>query len=328
VKSLNLLLTAASLGPLLLFGCGNERISGSTTETENVLTAVVFSVDSLLSDQSRYWHVPTAATLRLDSTNVNFLQTDSLGRDLIVEQMDSTPLSFSVVYWDKQAALGRIHVRLDSPQQIPGSQIRLRWKCPLQNRSNPTLVWKGIPAIQVLAINSVLLDDFERATTRSLLPDSASWYNGATDSATVSVPKLDTAGLGRSGHAVHISYKASSVTYQYALLGIAMGKNPVNLHSLDSMVVWVRGSGNLSIAFDRLIAGNKGKAWLHLTLASGWARVRIRPQDFDSASVIGNNIGWNAVRNSITNLSFLVAGGSELWVDDIRLYGINKNDLK
>lgn len=327
MKSLTPLLTAA-FAPLLLLGCGNERISGSTTETENVLTAVVFSVDSLISDQSHFWHVPTVATLRLDSSNVDFSQSDSLGRDLIVERMDSTPLPFSIVYWDRKAATGRIHVRLDTIPWRSDSQIRLRWKGPLQTRSNPASVWRAIPAAQVLAINSILVDDFERATTRSLLPDSASWYSATSDSATVSVPKLDTAGSGRNGRAIHITYNASSVTYQYALLGIALGKNPVNLHSLDSMVVWVRGSGKLSVAFDRLTAGSKGKAWLHTPLTSYWKRICIRPQDFDSASTIGNNIGWDAVRNSITNLSFLVAGGSALWVDDIRLYGVNKGDMK
>jgi len=326
VRTVTHILAAAGIIPLLL-GC-SERIAGSTTETENVLTAVVFSVDSLLSDQNRFRHEPTVATLRLDSSTVNFKATDSLGRDLIVERMDSVPLPFSIVYWDRHASLGRIHVRLDSLQQSAGSQIRLRWKCPLQVRSSPTTVWRAIPALQALALNSILVDDFERTTTRSLLPDSASWYNGATDSATVSVPKLDTAGLGRSGRAVHITYKAPSATYQYALLGIALGKNPVNLHSLDSMVVWVRGSGKLSIAFDRLTAGNKGKAWLHTTLTSGWTRVRIRPQDFDSASTVANNVGWEGVRHTITNLSFLVAGGSELWVDDIRFYGVNRNDLQ
>lgn len=56
--------------------------------------------------------------------------------------------------------------------------------------------------------------------------------------------------------------------------------------------------------------------------------MRIRPQDFNSPSIVGNNVGWEAVRNRVTNLTFLVAGGSELWLDDIRLYGIDGNDLK
>lgn len=328
MRALARLLAVVGVLPLLL-GC-SERIAGSTTETENVLTAVVFSVDSLLADQGRFKHAPTVATLRLDSSNVDFMATDSMGRDLVVERMDSLPLPFSIVYWDRNASLGRLHVRLDSLQLTPGSRIRLRWKAPLQVRSNPTTVWRAISPSQVLAVSSFLVDDFERSTTRSLLPDSASWYSVASDSATVSVPKLDTAGAGHSGHAAMIAYDAPSATYQYALLGIALGSRPVNLRSLDSMVVWVKGSGKLSIALDRLTPGDKGKAWMHMALDSIWTRVRIRPQDFDSASPtgVGNNIGWEKVRDSVTNLSFLVAGGSELRVDDIRFYGIDGNDLK
>ncbi|MEN9355684.1 MAG: hypothetical protein RL318_3009 [Fibrobacterota bacterium] len=322
------ILAAGLSGLLLLPGCGNDRIAGSTTETENILTGVVFSVDSLLAEQSPFKRPPMVVTLRLDSSIVDFKKTDSLGRDLVVEQIDSTPLPFSIVYWDKKVTLGRIHVRLDSSQMLSGSKIRLRWKAPLLNRGNAATVWQGVPDFKVLALNSVLVDDFERATTRSPLPDSASWYSVATDSATVSIPKLDTAGLGRTGHAIRIGYNAPSINYQYSLLGIALGTSPVNLHSLDSMVVWVRGTGKLSIAFDRLIPGSLGKAWLHRTLTSGWTRIRIRPQDFDSASTVGNNIGWEAVRNSVTNLTFLVSGGSDLWVDDVRLYGIDKNDLQ
>lgn len=316
------LLTAAALLPLLL-GCG-ERVAGSTTETENVLTAVVFSVDSLLPDR----HLPSVATLRLDSSLVDFAATDSLGRDLVVERTDGAPLPFSVVYWDRKASLGRIQVRLDSLAKIPGSRIRLRWGCTLQLRSSPAEVWRGITAGEALALNSVEVDDFERPTLRSLLPDSASWYKGGSDSATVSLPRLDTAGLGRKGQAVRLSYAAPSATYQYALLGIALGKHPVNLRSLDSLVVWVRGSGNLAVAFDRLTEGDKGKAWMHTTLTPAWTRLRLRPQDLDTASAVGNNIGWEGVRHAVTNLTFLVDGGSELWIDDVRLHGIDRKDLE
>lgn len=320
------MLVALGLIPALQ-GC-SDRIAGSTTETENVVTAVDFSVDSLLADQGPMRHAPTVATLRLDSSLVDFQATDSLGLDLIVERMDSVPLPFSIVYWNRPASLGRIHVRLDSLQRTAGSRIRLRWKAPLRVRSNPTSVWRGLPASQVLALNSFLVDDFERNNLRSLLPDSASWYSVSTDSATVSLPKLDTAGLGRPGRSIHIAYHADSATYQYALLGIGLGRTSVNLQSLDSMVLWVRGSGKLSIAMDHLTPGNQGKAWLHRSLAMDWTRVHIRPQDFNSPSIVGNNVGWEAVRNRVTNLTFLVAGGSELWLDDIRLYGIDGNDLK
>jgi hypothetical protein len=34
------------------------------------------------------------------------------------------------------------------------------------------------------------------------------------------------------------------------------------------------------------------------------------------------------VRDSITSLTFLIGGGSDLWIDDIRIYGIGRDDLR
>ena len=95
------------------------------------------------------------------------------------------------------------------------------------------------------------------------------------------------------------------------------------------MVLWIRGQGKVSIAFDRLAPHTKAKTWIQPTLDSTkWTRLRIRPQDFDPADGIGNNIGWNATCDSVTNLSFMAWGGTNLWVDDVRLFGVDRDDLK
>lgn len=322
-------LAAIALAGFVLWGCGSDRVSGSTTETENVLTAVEFRVDSLLPSWNCWTCTSTVVTVRVDSSVLNFAKTDSLGRDLVVERQDSTPVPFEVVFWDRQAARGRLHVRIDSPLMVPGARIRLRWGRPLQVRSDPGAVWHAISPAQKLLLNSVLVDDFEQGTTRSLLPDSASWYSAHSDSATVSAPGLVAAGAGRRGTALHISYKAPSATFRYSLMGIRLGASPVSLRSLDSLVVWVRGSGTLSFAFDHLgDSANSGKAWMHKHLDSVWTRLSIRPQDLDTANGIGGNVGWMATCDFVSNLTFLVTGGSELWIDDVRIYGIDRNDLK
>jgi len=322
-------LAAITLACLVLWGCGSDRVSGSTTETENVLTAVEFRVDSLLPSWNCWTCTSTVVTVRVDSSVLDFAKTDSLGHDLVVERQDSTPVPFEVVFWDRHAARGRLHVRIDPSLMIPGARIRLRWGKPLQVRSDPGAVWHAISAVQKLLLNSVLVDDFEQGTTRSLLPDSASWYTSHADSATVSSPALVAAGAGRRGTALHISYNAPSATFRYALTGIRLGKAPVCLRSLDSLVVWVRGSGTLGVAFDHLgDSTNSGKAWLHRPLDSSWTRLSIRPQDLDTANGVGGNVGWNLMRDSVSNLTFFASGGSDLWIDDVRLYGIDRNDLK
>ncbi len=108
-----------------------------------------------------------------------------------------------------------------------------------------------------------------------------------------------------------------------------LGSAPRSLRTLDSLVFWTRGSGLLSVAFDHLRNDTGYKAWTHMLLVdTGWTRVRVSPQDFAAADGVGHNIGWTAVRDSVTNLTFLVNGSGSLWIDDVRLYGINRDDLR
>jgi hypothetical protein len=313
----------------LLSGCGEAPIASSTTETENVLTAVELRVDSLLPDWGCSRCFPSVVTVRADSSVLDFSKTDSLGRDLVVERKDSVPVPFEIVFWDRAARLGRLHVRVDSSLVHPNTFLRLRWKAPLEDRSAPKKVWDSIPWYGRLSLNSVLVDDFEHKSLQSLLPDSASWYSAHSDSAIISTPVLVAADKGRKGTALHVSYNAPAKGFRYALVGIMLRKSPAVLRSLDSIEFWARGSGKFRVAFDHLndsLTG--GKAWAQHSIDSSWTRIALRPRDLDSANGIGGNVGWAAVRDSVTNLTFFVTGGSDLWIDDVRLYGIDNGDLR
>jgi hypothetical protein len=96
---------------------------------------------------------------------------------------------------------------------------------------------------------------------------------------------------------------------------------------MDSLVFWAKGTkgSNLFIAFEH---GDAFKAWMLDTLDTTWKRIRIRPSDFIPASVpAGGNLGWVAVRDSATDLSFILNGGTSFQLDDIRIYGLNFDDL-
>jgi hypothetical protein len=48
----------------------------------------------------------------------------------------------------------------------------------------------------------------------------------------------------------------------------------------------------------------------------------------DGANGIGGNVGWAGVRDSVTDLCLFAARGADMWIDDIRLYGIDRDDLR
>jgi hypothetical protein len=310
----------------LFAACDDNRIAGGTTETDNMVTARTIKVDSLLPEWNHPGWASTVATLRLDSTNMRFAARSPDGESVVVETMDSLRLPFLIVYWDAAARRGRIQVRLDPWLQRPGSKFRLRWGLPDSTRGDSMAVWKGIPDSQRSVLTSVLVDDFEGSSLQSRLPTAQEWSSLSAKPAAISTPDLEDAGSGRMGHALHVNYSAP-IQSGYAYVGVPLGGNR-SLRSLDSIVFWARGTKTiLTLAFDHQGATDI-KAWTPRYLDSTWTRYSIRPSDLDSATGVGGNVGWLGVRDSVTNISFFVAQGSDLWIDDVRLFGLDRDDLR
>ncbi len=315
-----------AVGLALLGGCA-DRVAGGTTETDNMVAARVFHVDSLLEGWNRPMTVPTIAVLRVGASDLDFRQTTMQGSDLRVETVDSLPIPFRIVYWDRDASQGRIQVRLEPHLQRPGTRIRLRWDLRDSTRSDSGAVWTGIGERQRLELNSVLVSDFEQNSLLTLLPYPAAWYTNSGDSASVSAPLRVEAGAGRAGYALYTTFTAP-IRKTFALAGVPLGRRAYNLRSLDSIEVWARGRNTIvTVAFDHQ-GVNARKAWTPVYPDSTWKRFSIRPSDLDPASANGGNVGWLGVRDSVTHLSMFFAQGSEVWIDEIRLHGIDRTDLR
>lgn len=312
---------------LLVPGCADSRISGNSSETENTFAAREVSVDSLLPSWNHPSNAPTVATLRLDASNFDFSKADSTGQDVSVEDLDGASIPFERVFWDKQQARGRLRVRLDTALLNRQSRFLVRSGRDTLERSDPAAVWKDLPDSQKLALNSVHVDDFERGNMQNLLPITQVWYTGRSDSGKINWFTLGAASAKRGGNALGIGYTAKSQTGDYALIGTPLGPGLHSLRALDSLVFWARGSGTLAPSLDHWTGTRGFKARARVALDTTWKRIRIRPSDFESGDGIGGNIGWLQVRDSLTNLTFLVNGGSELWIDDVRLHGIDRDDL-
>ena len=53
----------------------------------------------------------------------------------------------------------------------------------------------------------------------------------------------------------------------------------------------------------------------------------MRPQDFDTKDTVKYH-GWDVTRNRITRFTIFAYDGSSILVDNVRMYGINRDDLK
>lgn len=317
-----------ALSALFLADCATDRTGGTSSETENVVMASEFRVDSILPAWNRPDSGATVATLRLDRQVMDFARTDSLGRDLRIQSPDGTDLPFEIVYWDKQARLGRLRVRIGSPPAMLSFRIRLSWGQAFAARADAQATWQGISLARRTAISSFVLDDFLDGDLASNLPSGAKWYSAASESTTVSIPVVGPDTLGIRGNGLNVAYSADSSKYRYVVVGLDLGPGARNLRCMDSLFLRVRGSGKLSLSLDNLTATEGKKAWIHHNLGPDWTELVVKPTDFLPPGSPTINVGWGGVRDSVTNLSFILSGGTEFHLDEVRIHGLDRDDFE
>jgi len=329
----------ALLIPFAATGCLNERLAGTSTETENAVAARSFPVDSVLPSGDIPLTDPVVATLRLDSSKFDFAGTLKDGLALSVVGTNDQPIPFEVVYWDPSRFQGRIRVRFDSSLRKPGARFDVRSGAEPTNLASADAVWAGIPVEQKLSWTSALVDDFEGGSLlHNRLPNGSFWFQGGFLPASGLASNVN----GRTGSSLHLACTIGQCDNTRALLGATLLANtPRGFRSLDSIELWARGSGRIWIALESLDSIQMGRmqrgrldsiqtkrTWISQELDTSWHRLRIRPADFDAPSGLDGNVGWIALRDSVNYLTLLLENGSDVWIDDIRLHGILPDDLK
>ena len=161
------------------------------------------------------------------------------------------------------------------------------------------------------------------------------WKVQHSEDADGSIEIVD-AGLGRDGKAAHFTCVNDSA-YNWVLMGRALG-GMVDMSNLDSIVFWARASVptdsdkspyisfSLDLNVDSTSELESGKAWVHLDVDTVWNRYVVTPAGFLEADSnnIGGNLGWDAVKHNITDISIFGGTGGEFWIDDIEVYGYSK----
>lgn len=177
------------------------------------------------------------------------------------------------------------------------------------------------------SLPSFVFEDFEGSID--------AWKVQHSENANGSIEIVD-AGLGREGKAAHFTCENDSA-YNWVLMGRSLG-GMVDMSNLDSIVFWARASVptdtsknpyisfSLDLNVDSTSELTSGKAWVHLDVDTVWNRYVVTPDDFlePDSNNIGGNLGWEAVKHHITDLSIFGGTGGEFWIDDIEVYGYSK----
>ena len=315
-----------------------EVVSGDTVRLDSIgmpKYSRAMKGGELVSDWMKPLSPKSVFILRLDSANMNFSELKADGSDLRLLNASGEPLPMRVAYWDSANSHGVVQIKIEDWSDTQGEWI-MKWGNPFAKPLPEIDVWDGLSDSLVLALNSVQVADFENNSSQTSLPSPIEpmyWYKSASEGASINPTKeghfadaLQPADSGRTGKAAHFEYSAPDSGY--ALIATNLSSGVRSLAQMDSLELWIRGDGEYSIALENLVDSDDWKAVYNGVNTSSWSRVVIRPQDFAPADSAGGNYGWNFIKHQISTLTIFARKGSGIWLDDIRIYGINRDDLK
>lgn len=318
--------------------------SGDTIHIGHVLSpakkdyihSMKFTPADLVSDWMRPLSVPYVLVLRLDSTNFKFSEANSDGSDLRLYASNGAEVEMEIDGWDPTIKSATINVRLESLKDTSDTWT-LEWGNTDSEQKLSKNIWEGISDSLWYDLNTVELFHFDSGTIRSDLPAPLTrdnWYiqfhkkDSLTDSVTtsflnsLSVLQSDT--KGRPGKVMHIEY---DVEYpDIVVFGTRLTRHPHDWSRMDSVVVWLRGDCEFEVILETLDEDLNYKASYKGEAQSGWQRLVLRPEDFTYK--LRDYHGWDITRNKITNFTVFMYNGSNLWLDNVRVYGVNRDDLR
>ena len=318
--------------------------AGDTLHVGHVLSpslnGLVQSLDinptDLVSDWMRPLSVPFVLTLRLDSTNFDFSKARDDGSDLQLFTSKGATVPMAIDSWEPDIKSAVINIRLESLKDTADTWT-LEWGNPDATSPKKVDVWKDISDSLWYELNTIEIFNFESGSTRSDLPSPLkrdSWYaqlhktDTLTDSVTTSY--ISTAAITSTdiwlSKVLHVEYKVDFPDIM--VFGTRLTRHPHDWSRMDSLVVWMKTDGEFEIILETLDedynykASYKGKG----AGTSEWKRYVVKPEDFTYK--IRDYHGWEFVRNKITNFTVFMYNGTDFWIDNVRVYGVNRDDLK
>ena len=324
-------------------------LAGESTDVGVLMRkSIDFAADDLISEwmenavAARKAGENVVGFIRLDEDNFDFDGTMSGGDDIKILKIGvkdvDEPLDFDIAYWNDSLKKAVIQVKLSSDVD----SVLLVWgegKVAADSAASIN-VWKDVPAEVVAEQNTITLIDFENGLASNLKAPALTgkWrLNWQGDSVVTSNPLpestvqgLEEAGSGREGTAFHWTSESKNGSWSYIGLWISEPQRHSNLEALDSVEFYIRGQGSYAFSFESQGEESlKGKALFNSEVDSEeWKRIVVKPGDFDVGDSAWANLGWEMVSHQVTNINISAFREAELWVDDIKIYGVNLDDLK
>ena len=291
----------------------------------------------LISDWMRPLSFPTVLVLRLTEENFDFSKAEQDGSDIRLYDGSGNLIPFEIDGWDTTLNSATLNIRVESAADTVRPWM-IMWGDKKAEKLKDVNVWKGISDSLVSALNSVTILNFESGTKYNALPaplnNKFDWYVQPHDSATVKndLAKTPTNGIEKADSSIfgknvlHVQYQANKLG-RYVVIGTRIADHQHDLSKLDSVEVWIKGDGDFEIVLETIVESDTNyKTSYKGSVNKEWTRVAVTPKDFTNADGKSYH-GWDITRNKITRFTIFVYNGSDVWIDNVKMYGINLDDL-
>ena len=297
-------------------------------------------LDSTISD----WMKPIAETtvvfVRLNETNFDFSEAMDNGYDIRFTDQSGNRLAFKRAFWNSSTPdtpqSAEFQIRINGTSSVESLEMYWGKTAALDaNASNDSNdIWAGLPDSLVKAIHSIKLIDFENQKLETAFDYSdgaREWYFLPQDSNVTTTPSSENASEAfefneeRNGYIFH--WKSTSKTRgKWSMIGSRINRNPSSLEGIDSIAFYAKGKGELGFAIE-VLEEPTGKTKYVDNLDSTWKRISFTPSDFVEGDGEYGNKGWGFVKSRVTTFTIWIVDESEMWIDDVILYGVNRDNF-
>jgi hypothetical protein len=328
----------SSIGGTSAVVTSNDTIDLGLIENPNKVVpenAIRFMPSDLISDWMRPLSFPTVLVLRLTEENFDFSKAEKDGSDIRLYDGGNNLIPFEIDGWDTSINSATLNIRVESAADTVRPWM-LMWGDKKAKKIEDVKVWEGLSDSLVKALNSVEVLNFEAGTDLNALPAplNYNWYVQPHDSATVKnnldqkptngIEKADSTIFGKN--MLHVQYQANKLG-RYVVIGTRIAAHQHDLSRLDSVEVWLKGSGDFEVFLETIVESDTNyKTSYKGSVNEEWTRVAIKPSDFTNPDKKSYH-GWDVTRNKITRFTIFVYNGTDIWIDNVRMYGINLDDL-
>ncbi|MBR3073712.1 carboxypeptidase regulatory-like domain-containing protein [Fibrobacter sp.] len=291
-----------------------------------------YPLDSVISDWMKPIAESTVVFIRLDSANFDFSETMKNGNDIRITDQSGNRLDFKKAFWNDSLKQAELQIRINGTSNV--ESVVMHWGKTAAFDASTNDVWTGLPDSLVTSLHSVKIIDFEKQrleTAFDYANGPREWYFHPQDSNVTTTPSNKNVQEAfeksdeRGGYVFHWK-STSKVKGKWSMIGVRINQNPSSLESIDSIAFYAKGKGELGFAIE-VLDEPTGKTKYVDYLDSNWKRFSFTPSDFVEGDGEYGNMGWNFVKSRVTTITIWIVDDSEMWIDEVILYGVNRDNF-